>query len=332
MQWLLRLLPGPQPFYIRYAATTVMVLVSFALRAAIQELAGIHGFILFVPAIVAASLMFDRGSGLLALALSIALTALTLPWEHSVWAHIGALTIFAAITAPLVLAAEGLHRALEGAREARRAQALLLAEMTHRVRNKFAMILSLIGLQARQSQPETREALEKVAQRVRVISSMHDHLQIARDHNLVNLSQYLGELGTSLGDAIRELRPVTVTVDTQPLRLEPDKALSIGLIVNELVTNAFKYAFADDQIGHVAINCKAADGRLELSISDDGIGCSEHSQVGLGTRLVALLVDQLGGVVKKENLNPGCRVSVTMPLPQPPASAGSPPPDLPQRE
>jgi two-component sensor histidine kinase len=316
MQWLLHLLPGPLPAPIRYAVTIAMVLVAFALRVAVQELAGPYAFIIYMPAIMAASLIFDRGSGLLALALSVALAAMTIPWEFKLGAHIAALTIFVAVSVLLVFIAEGLHQALEDAHEARRAQALLLAEMTHRVRNKFAMILSLIGLQARQSQPDTREALEKVAQRVRVISNMHEHLQIARDGNRVDISQYLSELGAGLGDAIRELRPVTVAVNTQPLRLEPGQALSLGLIVNELVTNAFKYAFADEQIGHVKVECKAADGCLELSVADDGIGCSEEGESGFGTRLVALLVDQLGGAVKKENLDPGCRVSVTIPLRQ----------------
>jgi two-component sensor histidine kinase len=103
--------------------------------------------------------------------------------------------------------------------------------MSHRVKNKFAMILSLIGLQARQSPFETRAALEAIAQRVRVIANMHDHLQMARHDNLVEMSEYLGELGKSLADTVRELRPVTVTVSSQPLRLGPAEALSIGLVV-----------------------------------------------------------------------------------------------------
>jgi two-component sensor histidine kinase len=315
MHWLLQLLPGRQPLFIRYAVTMAMVLVAFALRLAVQESAGSYGFILFVPAILAASLMFDRGSGFLALALSAALTASTIPWGDNNGVHAVALATFGAVGASLVLIAEGLHRALEEAHDARRAHALLLAEMTHRVRNKFAMILSLIGLQARQSQAEARDALEEVAQRVRVIANMHEHLQLARHDHRVDLSQYLSELGKSLGDAVRELRPVTVTVNSQPVMLESGKALSVGLIVNELVTNALKYAFADDQIGHVSVECGAADDRMEFSVADDGIGCPEHGEGGLGTRLVTLLVDQLGGAVKRENLNPGCRVTVTIPHP-----------------
>lgn len=315
MDWLIRLLPGPQPPYIRYAAAAAMVLAAFALRMALHDAAGRYGFIVYVPPILLASLLFDRGTGVFALVLSAALTASIMLWEHNVGEHIAALIVFAATTAPLVIIAEGLHRALKEAHEARQAQTLLLAEMTHRVRNKFAMILSLIGLQSRQSQPEAREALESVAQRVRVISNLHEHLQISRQDSLVEMSQYLNELGRSLGDAVRELRPVKVTVNSQPLRLPPDKALAIGLIVNELVSNAFKYAFPDDQIGHIEVEFKAVGDHLDLTVADDGIGCPEHSGSGLGTRLVTLLVDQHGGAVERTNLDPGCRISVTIPHP-----------------
>jgi two-component sensor histidine kinase len=313
MQWLLSLLPKPQSLAVRYGVTAAMVVLTFVVRLAMHERGGPYGFILFVPAILGAALMFDRGSGFLALALSAALMASIMPWGSNANVHVAALVIFGVIGASLVLIGEGLHRALEDGQKAQQALGLLLAEMSHRVKNKFAMILSLIGLQARQSQPETRAALEAIAQRVRVIANIHDHLQTARHGNLVEMSSYLEELGKSLGDTVRELRPVTVSVSCQPLRLESDKALSIGLIANELITNAFKYAFIDDQIGHVAVRLEADGGRIELRIEDDGVGCPERAAPGLGTRLVTLLVDQLGGSLKVENLKPGCRVSVTVP-------------------
>jgi two-component sensor histidine kinase len=315
MQWLLTLLPGPQPLGVRYGVTAAMVVLTFAVRLALHDRGGPYGFILFVPAILTASLLFDRGSGVFALAMSAALMAFVMPWNSNIEVHIAALMIFVLIGVSLAFVGEGLHRALEDAHKAQQAQALLLAEMTHRVKNKFAMILSLIGLQARQSQVETRTALEAVAQRVRVIANMHDHLQMARHGSLVEMRAYLGELGRSLGDTVRELRPVTVSVSSHPVTLEPDKALAIGLIANELITNSFKYAFIDDKIGHVAVRLDVAAGQIELSVDDDGVGCPEQSEPGLGTKLVTLLVDQLGGTLKRENLNPGCRVLVTVPRP-----------------
>jgi two-component sensor histidine kinase len=187
--------------------------------------------------------------------------------------------------------------------------------MSHRVKNKFAMILSIIGLQARQSDPATRAALEAIAGRVRVIANVHDHLQLARHDSLVDMSEYLGELCRSLGDTMRELRPLTVTVAAVPVMMPPDKALSTGLIVNELLTNAFKYAFPDDRVGHVHVELARDAGSLSLTVADDGSGCAEGSEAGLGTKLVNLLVAQLGGEARWDQSNPGCKVTATFPAP-----------------
>jgi two-component sensor histidine kinase len=84
-------------------------------------------------------------------------------------------------------------------------------------------------------------------------------------------------------------------------------------LLNELITNSLKYAFLDDQIGHVSVRFEVAVGKIELSVEDDGVGCPQHGEPGLGTKLVKLLVDQLGGVLKREDLDPGCRVSVIIP-------------------
>jgi len=191
---------------------------------------------------------------------------------------------------------------------------LLLREMKHRVKNEFAMILSLIGLQSRQLQPELREALEAIARRVRVISGIHDRLQSApADNNRVDLAEYLGDLCRSLQDSVRELRPVAVNVRVEPIMVAPEQALSLGLIVNELVTNTLKHAFDEAAIGHVEVTLARQNGELELSVTDNGKGCPEEVARGLGTQLIALLVDQLGGSIARYNQQQGCRVSISLP-------------------
>jgi two-component sensor histidine kinase len=291
------------------------VLLTFALRLGIQERTGAYGFVLYIPAITASALIFDRGSGFLALALSMATVALAVPWTYGLETHVAAFVSFALVGAGLVLVSEGLHKALERAHAAEKEKGLLLQEMSHRVKNKFAMILSIIGLQARQSDPATRAALEAIAGRVRVIANVHDHLQLARHDSLVDMSEYLGELCRSLGDTMRELRPLTVTVAAVPVMMPPDKALSTGLIVNELLTNAFKYAFPDDRVGHVHVELARDAGSLSLTVADDGSGCAEGSEAGLGTKLVNLLVAQLGGEARWDQSNPGCKVTATFPAP-----------------
>jgi two-component sensor histidine kinase len=316
METFLRLLPGPQPILVRYGITALIVLLTFGLRLALEGRTGAYGFILFIPAVMAASLLFDRGTGLFALALSMASVASIIPWAQALGTHVASFVIFAAVGTGLVFVSEGLHRALERAYAAEREAGLLLQEMSHRVKNKFAMTLSIIGLQARQSEPATRAALEAIAARVRVIANVHDYLQLARHDQVVDMSEYLGELCRSLGDTVRELRPLTVSVKAEAIMLPPDKALPVGLIVNELLTNAFKYAFIDDHIGHVHVELVRKNGELELSVADDGTGCSEDKRTGLGTKLVMLLVDQLGGTAEWQQANPGCKVTATFPVPK----------------
>jgi two-component sensor histidine kinase len=293
-----------------------MVLITFGLRLGVEEGIGPYGFVLFVPAIMAASLMFDLASGLIALALSIALIGTVVSWSQSAGVHVAAMVSFAVIGAATAAVCDGLRRALRSAQAAQQDKDLLLKEMSHRVKNKFAAILSIIGLQARQSTPEMRAALDAIAGRVRVIAKVHDYLQLARHDLVFDMSEYLTELCRSLGDSVRELRPVTVSVVADSLLLTPEKALPIGLVVNELVTNAFKYAFAEDRIGHVLVRLVRIDGQLELSVTDDGAGCPDGPLEGLGTTLVKLLVDQLGGSVKWEQMQPGCRAAATFPMPE----------------
>ena len=109
---------------------------------------------------------------------------------------------------------------------------MLHTEMKHRLKNEFAMMLSLIGLQSHQLQPQLREALDAIAQQVRIISGIHDRLQSApADKNRVELVEYLGDLCRSLQDCVRELRPVAENVRAEPIMVAPEQPLSLGLIV-----------------------------------------------------------------------------------------------------
>src|SRR6185295_17038022 len=105
-------------------------------------------------------------------------------------------------------------------------------------------------------------------QRVRVMARIHDHLRTApREDHPVDLAQYLTELGASLQDSVRELRPIAVTVKSDPATAPAEKALAIGLIVNELVTNALKHAFDGEHIGHVEVLLACEADQLDLSVS-----------------------------------------------------------------
>jgi two-component sensor histidine kinase len=123
----------------------------------------------------------------------------------------------------------------------------------------------------------------------------------------MDMREYLNGLCGSLEQALCSHRPVRLTVSAEPIALPPDKALPVGLMVNELVTNALKYAFPDERAGTVGVQLERHGNTARLSVADNGVGCAQEGR-GLGTKLVKLLAVQLGGEAKWEALKPGCRV------------------------
>jgi two-component sensor histidine kinase len=313
MEALLRLLPGPQPIIIRYGATALMVLVALAVRYYCHAYTGRYGFLPFILPIVASALLFDRGTGIFATILSALCVAGFLDWNVDVPVYIGALLMFFVVSGCLVFIAEGLHKALVAAHNAQRATDLLLQEMSHRVKNKFAMVSSIISLQARQSSPEVQRALKDISTRVNVIANVHNFLQLSRHEGLIDMSEYLPALCRSLRDAVGP-QNIFVTTSAPKLELPPEKALAAGVIVNELVTNAFKYAFTDKGVGHVRVNLTREPDGLVLSVADDGTGFTGERKEGLGTRLVTLFADQLGGAAEWTRCDPhGCLATIRFP-------------------
>jgi two-component sensor histidine kinase len=301
----------------RYALTTLLVAIWFFIAVAFYGRGGVLGFFLLFPPVFIASVVFDRAAGLYATVLgTILLYVLVRPLGRILapMEVVFSLVMFAVLAAGLAILADGLRDALVRARRAEREKDLLLQEMSHRVKNKFATIGSMITLQARQSPPDGRRALEAINGRIKVIADVHDYLQLARHEGVVDMPEYLRALCRSLGETLRDLKPVTVSVEVQPIDVMPQKALAIGLIVNELVINAFKYAFPGDETGTVHVRLIKRADELELSVIDDGVGSQAQTTPGLGTKLVRLLAAQLGGAVTWEAVERGCSVKARFPI------------------
>ena len=246
MEAVFRLLPGPQPFAIRYGVSALIVFLAFAFRLSVGEGTGRFGFIHFILPVVASSLLFDRKAGFFAVALSAGLVASVVPWTSPA-GNVSAIAVFVTVAGCLVFVAEGLHTALVKAHAAQTATDMLLQEMSHRVKNKFSMISSIIALQARSSTPEVRAALEDISSRVNVIATVHNYLQLSRHDGLIDMSEYLPALCKALQQALCGPRPISMKATAVPAQLRAEKALAVGVIVNELVTNVFKYAFEQDR-------------------------------------------------------------------------------------
>ena len=313
MKALFRLLPGPQPFLVRYGVSTLVVLLAFALRLSVGEGTGRFGFIHFILPVVASSLLFDRSAGFFAVALSAALVSTVIPWTSPA-SNVSAIAVFIAVAGCLVFVAEGLHTALVEAHAAQAATDMLLQEMSHRVKNKFSMITSIIALQGRSSTPEVRAALEDISSRVNVIATVHNYLQLSRHDGLIDMSEYIPGLCKALQQALCGPRPISMTTSAIPAQLRAEKALAVGVIVNELVTNAFKYAFEQDRTGHLKVTLSRDGDQLLLAVSDNGVGPPQDGRMGLGKRLVSVFAGQLGGsAIWEAGASGGCTASIHFP-------------------
>jgi PAS domain S-box-containing protein len=193
---------------------------------------------------------------------------------------------------------------------------MLLKEVNHRVKNSLQLVASLLRLQASATaEPLLYEQFNAAAARVFAIGAIHEQLYKVGDFQTVSIDRYIRDLCTKLSESAGDGRQWSVHVDAEPVKMATDRAIPLALIVNELVTNAFKHAYPG-QVGGtiwVALKC-GAGGNLSLTVADAGAGPPTENEgpKGLGSRLVRTLARQLGGAVATERLDPGYKVTITM--------------------
>lgn len=196
---------------------------------------------------------------------------------------------------------------------------MLLSEMSHRVANSLQIIASILLLKARSVQSEeTRGHLEDAHRRVMSVASLQQHLKATGMGEEVELGSYLKKLCEALsGSMVPEQRPIVLSVEAGPGSVHSEQAVSIGLIVTELVINALKYAFTGDMTeGRVVVRYEVKGKGWILSVSDNGGGMHEKSDqksTGLGTALVKALAQQLEAKVDVKTGDTGTIVSIIHP-------------------
>lgn len=193
---------------------------------------------------------------------------------------------------------------------------MLLSEMSHRVANSLQIIASILLLKARSVQSEeTRGHLEDAHRRVMSVASLQQHLKATGMGEEIDVGAYLSTLCETLsGSMIRERRPITLDVVAGPGTVRSEQAVSIGLIVTELVINALKHAFpVDIKAGHIVVGYEVKDKEWTLSVSDNGGGISNgqsEGRSGLGTTLVKALAQQLEAQIETISTRNGTIVSI----------------------
>jgi two-component sensor histidine kinase len=194
---------------------------------------------------------------------------------------------------------------------------VLLQELTHRIKNSLQIIVSMVSLEARnQKSGEGKAALERVSHRIAALGRLYSMLGETNSVEEVDAASYLEALCRDLIESVQKENGTSIALKTDIAseQMPVDRAIPLGLIVNELVTNAVKYAFPDEPKGTVAVTLKRFAGELRLIVSDDGKGVDPRREdSGFGGRLVDSFARQLGGQVERESSNKGTIVCLILP-------------------
>jgi chemotaxis protein methyltransferase CheR len=194
---------------------------------------------------------------------------------------------------------------------------ILLQELTHRVKNSLQFIAAMAWIEARNCKSdEGKAALERVSHRIAALGKLYSKLSKADTVGAVDAATYLDELCRDLIASVQEEgdTPIVLRTDIESELLPTDRAIPIGLVVNELVTNAVKYAFPGEAKGTVRVTLKRAPGELRVTVADDGQGRDpRRADSGLGSRLVDGFAQQLGGQVERKSDSQGTTVHLILP-------------------
>jgi two-component sensor histidine kinase len=201
-------------------------------------------------------------------------------------------------------------------REARDRAEVLLHEVNHRVANSLALVAAFVSLQAQAvSDPSVRSALAEINNRIYAIAGVHRHLYSSKDVRVVEISDYLAILLRDLEATFRQAGHASkVRLTAERVEVPTDNAVSIGIVVTELITNAFKYAYPNNEAGEIRVRlAKSGSDKAILSVEDDGIGWTGEGAIkgtGAGRGIINDLARGLGSHITYDAARRGCRASL----------------------
>ncbi len=182
----------------------------------------------------------------------------------------------------------------------------LVRDSYHRVKNNLMVIEILLGMQGEEIHYEpARAAFQSSQTRIRAMMLIHEQLHHSRDLQQVDFSSYMSRLTQALFEAYRtQPIPIDFVVDVEDIFLGADKALSCGLLLNELISNAFKHAFRGRTAGRLLVQMRQEGSQYTLIVSDDGVGMplgdNWRNKGSLGALIVQAQVQNLNGAIELE--------------------------------
>ncbi|WP_138430641.1 PAS domain-containing sensor histidine kinase [Fodinibius saliphilus] len=178
----------------------------------------------------------------------------------------------------------------------------LLEEIHHRVKNNLAVISSLLELQKHESEEPLVTVFEDTQSRIRSIAMIHEKLYQNETLSAIDIQEYIEDFAGMISDAFNsEQKNITIKNKVESFDLDITKAVPLGLIVNELLNNAFKHGFEDVNDGEIVVALEETDGTVQFSVKDNGKGLPEGFTIAesnsLGMTLVKTLTQQLEGEI-----------------------------------
>ena len=324
------------PTWARYAIATLLVLiVTFLMRYTVVHDAPGYHFIFFVPPVILSSLFLAQGSGIWAVLLSTAvikalLLAPVFTLEFARGEDFWTLVLFLGTGLVTALSGEALHKAFfqladanskltaayERIAASEHEKEILLHDLTHRFKNDLANLTAILRLQARDvADPSARTELIAASERVHVMGRVHQRLARFGQGSMVDMREFLTDLCEDLRIGMIGSRPIALRAEVEAGQFPFAQAITIGLIVNELVTNAVKYAFPDGRPGTITVGFTRSGQEFCLTVVDDGVGqsASAPGSTGLGQRLIQSMARQLGGGYEAQSHDSGRRCAIHFP-------------------
>jgi two-component sensor histidine kinase len=300
------------------AFALLLVGLAFFVRWSVTNTFATEAFTTFWPAVFLAALAGGLWPGLLALILSAAIgmyfflepTTATGFGGLGIWLDATTFLIFGVF---VVAVTQALRIATVRSLEQQERNVMLMREANHRVKNSLQLCVSLLQLQTRnEREPRVALHLQQAATRLGAIGRVHEQLYKGDSTANVELDKYLAQLCADIRKTLIGASPARIEVKCESISLAFEKVLPLALIVNELVTNALKYAHPNGADGTILVNCvRGSDGYLVLSVEDDGIGfvdgVTADSAGGFGMKMIEALATQIGARFEQTRANPGMR-------------------------
>jgi two-component sensor histidine kinase len=326
------------PLWIRLAITGVALAAAYLVQIPLERNVPGEPFLLFLLVVIGATLAFGARIGFVTVAVSTLLSILFFePIGSFALYHASDLIgieLYAIVAGGCVLAFAKLGTALiaaannsEALNVSERNKSMLLRELVHGVANNFTAVATLISMKSASiSDTKAKSVLEEAMEQVGVMAHVHRRLRTGNQEVSLGGNTFMQGLCDDLKASMARGLPITIECKADSRSLCMDQAVSLGLIVNELVTNAIKHAFPDNRSGNICVQLEAHEDRLHLLVADDGVGFAgrNQSKPGMGHDLVRGLSRQLGGELEVDSSKRGSTFRLSIPYVRPDLPIPSP--------